>query len=102
LGTGESIEFAHKLGCSAIQMAGIQDAHLIPKLIQKNSIPNHHNNGNNTVVEPAHKQWQLTEAQKDQLIDCLLACNSLKKHDTRETIFQILPYYDAIEAHNNS
>jgi hypothetical protein len=34
LGAGESIEFAYKLGCQAIQMAGIPE-HLTPKLKKK-------------------------------------------------------------------
>jgi hypothetical protein len=35
LGAGESIKFAYEMGCSAIQMAGIEGEHLIPVLIQK-------------------------------------------------------------------
>lgn len=45
LGAGESIEFAYKLGCNAIQMAGISE-HLTPVIIknslkhEKKSLPN--------------------------------------------------------------
>jgi len=35
LGAGESVEFAYKLACNAIQMAGIAEQHLIPVLITK-------------------------------------------------------------------
>ncbi len=35
LGAGRSIEFAHKLGCSAIRMAGIAEEHLKPILLEK-------------------------------------------------------------------
>ena len=34
LGAGRTVEFAHKLGCSAIRMAGIAE-NLTPVLIQK-------------------------------------------------------------------
>lgn len=37
LGAGRSVEFAYKLGCSAIQMAGIEE-HLTPILLQKSGI----------------------------------------------------------------
>lgn len=37
LGAGRSIEFAYKLGCSAIQMAGIEE-HLTPVLLKKSEV----------------------------------------------------------------
>jgi len=38
LGAGESIEFAYKLDCQAIQLAGIPE-HLTPKLKKKPESP---------------------------------------------------------------
>jgi hypothetical protein len=51
-----------------------------------------------------NKQWILTEPQKEQLVDSLLACKSIKKHDIRDTVFQKLPehIYNAIEVHRDS
>ena len=34
LGAGESVDFSYKLGCNAIQMAGIAE-HLTPMLVEK-------------------------------------------------------------------
>jgi TIR domain/CHAT domain len=39
LGAGRSIEFAYKLGCSAIQMAGVEE-HLTPVLLPKSEVAN--------------------------------------------------------------
>lgn len=51
-----------------------------------------------------YRQWQLTEAETDKLIEHMLACKSIKKHDIRDTVFQKLPelIYNAIEVHSDS
>jgi GTPase SAR1 family protein len=58
LGAGETYEFAYKIGCNAIQLAGIQE-HLTPKLLKKESLSSEENS--QTLV-----QTELNELDSDQ------------------------------------
>ncbi|MCV3214697.1 GUN4 domain-containing protein [Plectonema radiosum NIES-515] len=51
LGAGRSVEFAYKLGCQVIRMAGIQE-HLTPKLLRKEDLHGESINTTPTLTSP--------------------------------------------------
>ena len=59
LGAGRDIEFAHRLGCSAIQMQGLA-AHLAPVLIQKSTLNQGPESGESAPERPG-LLWQVPE-----------------------------------------
>lgn len=54
LAAGRSIEFAYKLGCSAIRMAGIEE-HLTPVLLKKPQLTDNFTQTNSTIEAPPTK-----------------------------------------------
>ena len=59
LGAGRDIEFAHRLGCSAIQMQGLA-AHLAPVLVQKSTLNQGPESGESAPEQPG-RLWQVPE-----------------------------------------
>ncbi len=93
LGAGESIEFAYDIGCNAIEMAGIEEEHLIPKLIRRQNT-----SSPKVVVDTPTEPEPLSQEEKRQIVDALLACSSIR--DSRNAVLQQLPpeIVDAIQA----
>ena len=94
LGAGESIEFAYEMGCNAIQMAGIEEEHLTPKLIQRQ------NTSSQKVVDTPTQPESLSLEEKRQIVEALLACPSIRDNSSRHAVLQQLPseISDAIQA----
>jgi len=94
LGAGESIEFAYEMGCNAIQMAGIEEEHLIPKLLQRQ------NTASQKVVDTSTQPEPLSLEEKRQIVDALLACPSIRDNSSRNAVLQQLAseIVDAIQA----
>jgi hypothetical protein len=59
LGAGRPIEFAHKLGCSAIRMQGLAE-HLAPVLVQKSKLNQVPESGE-SATERSGRLWQVPE-----------------------------------------
>jgi len=71
LGAGRPIEFAYKLGCSAIRMAGIEE-HLTPVLLKKSGASDSIIQKNLADKSPVKPYTNLTGSQREEILKAIV------------------------------